>query len=124
MHVGGRLQHCVHALHSRPSGAGCHLKRCCAHCVQLISIANNSKERKFRQRADGLPTPKLLARVEQLRLLSKLEELKLLSLLQNNGEWLLVCRVAVGATTRPCKSPCTSAWVPIVVMRGTSVWRV
>ena len=53
--------------------------------LQLISIANNSKERKFRQRADDLPTPKLLARVEQLRLLSKLEELKLLSLLQNNG---------------------------------------
>ena len=52
----------------------------------MISIANNSKERKFRQRADDLPTPKLLARVEQLRLLSKLEELKLLSLLQNNGE--------------------------------------
>jgi hypothetical protein len=58
---------------------------CAAH-VQLISIANNSKERKFRQRADDLPTPKLLARVEQLRLLSKLEELKLLSLLQNNGK--------------------------------------
>lgn len=53
--------------------------------AQLISIANNSKEREFRQRADDLPTPKLLARVEQLRLLSKLEELKLLSLLQNNG---------------------------------------
>ena len=50
-----------------------------------MSIADNSKERKFRQRADGIATPKLLARVEQLRLLSKLEELKLLSLLQRNG---------------------------------------
>lgn len=53
--------------------------------LQLMSIANNSKEAQFRQRKDEPSTPKLLARVEQLRLLSKLEDLKLLSLLQNNG---------------------------------------
>jgi hypothetical protein len=68
--------------------------------LQLISIANNSKERKFRQRADDLPTPKLLARVEQLRLLSKLEELKLLSLLQNNGRAVAFATAAALVCTR------------------------
>jgi hypothetical protein len=70
---------------TKPFGKGGTLRIGSQPVKKLISIANNSKERKFRQRADDLPTPKLLARVEQLRLLSKLEELKLLSLLQNNG---------------------------------------
>lgn len=50
--------------------------------LQLLSIATGSKEGVFRAKKDGAAAPKLLARVEQLRLLSKLEDLKLLSLLQ------------------------------------------
>lgn len=66
----------------------------CARLPQLLSIASGSKEGIFRAKKDGAAAPRMLARIEQLRLLSKLEDLKLLSLLQVQPVGLYPIRVS------------------------------
>lgn len=53
---------------------------------KVTAIEIFSKERKFRAKNSMVkPQPKILSRVQELRLLSKLEEAGLLSLLEKNG---------------------------------------
>jgi len=50
--------------------------------LELQSPASGSKEALRAKQKKATGAPKMLARIEQLRLLSKLEDLKILSLLQ------------------------------------------
>jgi len=53
---------------------------------KITTIEVFTKEKAFRNKVDGArPLPKLLTRVQELRLLSKLEQAGLLSLLEKNG---------------------------------------
>lgn len=53
---------------------------------KITAIEVFSKEKTFRQKNfGGKPAPKLLARVQELRLLSKLEQAGLLSVMEKNG---------------------------------------
>ena len=57
---------------------------------KVTSIEIFSKEKTFRSKTVAKPSPKILSRVQDLRLLSKLEQAGLLSLMEKNGLTLSV----------------------------------